>query len=748
MLKYLCLLAAFLAAGVLCSAEPPSPEAFVKMVRKDHPRLFLTKEEIPAFRERALTVRQKEFAKLRRAVDALPDDPQFEFKTKVCKVEGKKITFFRLLNDQNECAFAVKTTGGSEAVNCAIVYVVTGDKKYRDKALKYIKMSIDFCDYCHASKMMYSWYCYSRLSALVAYDWIADTLTREEKTALMKPFVDFTEFMRKPGFNRNGSGVRSGNYGENSLLYFCGLALLHDGVADEVVERQLRDGYKLFVDMMDFREELSAGSGLLVSIAAYSFGNYPYSSFNFLHTLRSAAGIDGTEYWTQPKDYTKWFLWAAIRGPGGLYDYGFGDNFHYDNRFRSYLMYTHLAQIIHFFAKKDPEKADLARAAMTLLPEKERGFVVTSCPYLPYILTGFDPAKKPARPIGEILNAETARFFPAAGLAIMRTGVGPEETYAAFKAGARFYEHQHYDENTFVVYRKGFQAADTGMRGPKPHHRIYYPQTVAHNAILIRMENEPLPGYWMPTNLRKLDWSQYHNDGGQDRFRAGRNLGFAFNDHYAASAGDATAAYSSKKCKEAVRFFVLVKPGYVIVYDRVESVRPEQEKAFALQFCEDVELRDDLVTRSTAGDGAMFTTTLLPKNAKRTLFGGPGKEFWTNGQSWPANIAPWAKYDKNKNPMGRWRLEITPEKQDTTVRFLHVLEPVDTDVKAPSKTELLADDKTDGVRITSRDGGVITVKFARTGTPEGSIAIEKAGKTVFAGPLFEPVPVPKDNGKK
>ena len=96
----------------------------------------------------------------------------------------------------------------------------------------------------------------------------------------------------------------------------------------------------------------------------------------------------------------------------------------------------------------------------------------------------------------------------------------------------------------------------------------------------------------------------------------------------------------------------------------------------------------------------------------------------------------------------RGRLEITPEKQDTSVRFLHVLEPVDTGVKAPSKTELLADDKTDGVRITSRDGSVITVKFARTGTPEGTIEIEKAGRTVFAGPLFAPVPVPKDNGKK
>ena len=107
-----------------------------------------------------------------------------------------------------------------------------------------------------------------------------------------------------------------------------------------------------------------------------------------------------------------------------------------------------------------------------------------------------------------------------------------------------------------------------------------------------------------------------------------------------------------------------------------------------------------------------------------------------------------AKYDKNKNPMGRWRLVITPEKQTNEVRFLHVLEPVDTGVKAPSKTELVADDKTDGVRISARDGGVITVKFARTGTPEGTIEIAKAGRTVFSGPLFEPVPVPKDNGKK
>jgi len=745
MMKRLLVLAAAVLTMALAAAEPPSPEAFVKMIRKDHPRLFLTKEQIPAFRERARTVCKEDFEKLKEAVDKLPDDPKFEFKTDVCKVEGKKITFFRLLNDQNECSYAVKTTGGFEAARCAVVYMITGDKKYRDKALKYIKMSVDFCEYSRETKMLYAWYHYSRICTFLAYDWIADTLTYEEKAALIKPLMDYTEFMRKPGFTRNSGGVRSGNYGEDSLLYFCGIALLHEGIDDKLAERQLVDGYKLFVDMMNYRDEISGGSGVLVSICSgYSFGAYPTTTFLFLHTLRSAAGIDGTDYWTQPKDYTNWFLWAMIQGKDGLlYDYGWGDAFHYNNRLNSGGMYTNFAQIIHFFNKKDPVKADLARAAITVLPEKERVLKYWNQPYLPFILTGFDPAQKPARPIKEILNADLAQYMRNAGLVIARTGVGPDETYASFKAGARFSQHQHYDENTFIIYRKGYQAADTGVRGPKPHHIIYYPQTIAHNAILIRMANEPLASYWGPAPARKIEKSKMVSDGGQSRACVGHNLGFAYNHYYAASAGDATATYSSKKCKEAVRFFVFVRPGIVIVYDRVESVKPEQEKAFALQFCEDVELLPGLVTRSTAGDGAMFTTTLLPKDAKRTLFGGPGKEFWTNGQSWPAHEWHWAKYDRNKNPLGRWRLEVTPEKQDTAVRFLHVLEPVDTDVKAPSKTELLADDKTDGVRISARDGSVITVKFARTGDPVGTIEIAKEGKTVFAGPLFKLVPAPK-----
>ena len=556
--------------------------------------------------------------------------------------------------------------------------------------------------------------------------------------------IEYTEFMRKPGFTRNDGGPQSGNYGERSVMYFCGLAMLGEGVEEKVVEGLLRDGYKNYVAMMDYRDYISGGSGVLVSICSgYSFGAYPASSFYFLHSLRSAAGIDGTDCWTQPKDYTNWFLWAMIQGRDGIYDYGWGDAFHYHNRLGTGGMYTNFAQIIHFYDEKDPAKADLARAAITLLPENQRVITTGGQPYMPYILTGFDPKKKPSRPVGEILNAHTAQFMRNAGLVIARTGVGPDETYASFKAGGRFAQHQHYDENTFIIYRKGYQAADTGVRGLTPHHLVYYPQTIAHNAILIRMDGEPLTNYWAPAPARKIDLKKIHCDGGQNRFCVGHNLGFAYNGYYAAAAGDATAAYSPKKCKEAVRFFVFVKPGYVIVYDRVASVRPEQEKAFALQFCEDVELLPGNVTRSTAGDGAMFTVTLLPKKVKRSLFGGPGKEFWTNGQSWPAHQWAWAKYDRNKNPLGRWRLEVAPEKAGTEVRFLHVLEPVDADAKAPSPVELLRDAGTDGVRIASRDGKVITVKFARTGVPEGTIRIEQDGKTLFAGPLFTPVPVPQ-----
>ena len=58
-------------------AEAFSPDlfddgGFLRLVRRDHPRLFLTREDIPRLREMAKTRYPAFFAKVKRSVNALP----------------------------------------------------------------------------------------------------------------------------------------------------------------------------------------------------------------------------------------------------------------------------------------------------------------------------------------------------------------------------------------------------------------------------------------------------------------------------------------------------------------------------------------------------------------------------------------------------------------------------------------------------------------------------------------------------
>ena len=100
------------------------------------------------------------------------------------------------------------------------------------------------------------------------------------------------------------------------------------------------------------------------------------------------------------------------------------------------------------------------------------------------------------------------------------------------------------------------------------------------------------------------------------------------------TAGDATMCYSPAKCREAVRQFVYIKPDYFVIYDRLTSVEPNQQKVFLLHTRNEPACKDG-VWRGDAGTGSLFMKTVLPADARTEVIGGPGREFWTNGRNFP-----------------------------------------------------------------------------------------------------------------
>jgi hypothetical protein len=126
-----------LAAAALGAGEAPSFEQFKSAIRPDHPRLFITADGIPAFRERALGSCRNYFDALKAKVDALPDDPVLTVKPDIAEMKGDVLVFKKNVNDQNAVKYALNTIGGVQALECTIVYLVTNEEQYRQKACRY-----------------------------------------------------------------------------------------------------------------------------------------------------------------------------------------------------------------------------------------------------------------------------------------------------------------------------------------------------------------------------------------------------------------------------------------------------------------------------------------------------------------------------------------------------------------------------------------------------------------------------------
>lgn len=718
---------ALLAAGLFVLGSWAQADSWKDKIRTDHPRLFINKESIPAIKKMAGTVRKAEFEALKKEVDALPEKPELEWNKERFKLDGDgKVVYIT----HSEGLHLVKTVGGHEALKCALMYVLTDDPKYKDKAFNYLKMAVGFFEWCFAHRTLVDWHSELRQNAITAYDWIYNGLTPEQRREIIVPLLEnIRNVNSNVKYHRNaGGGATTGNYGVSNLQLFAGLAACKDGFADALAEKLLDKAYDNNLKMLEYREKISDGSGLLVApTAGYSFGMYPYATFIFFHLMKSATGEDVSEKYPQMLDYPNWFDWATIPVDGSFLQYGIGDTAHTDNRIGVGGMYTHLAQTIHFYGRKHPEKMAPVYATLKLIPERLRTLNRTY-PMLPFILTNFDPGLVEKADLASLSGKAKAARFPAFGLLVMRSGAKADDTHALFRFGSKYGHHSHFDENAFIIFRKNFLALDSGSRCQNMHHVHYAPQTVAHNAILIHMPKEKQAPFWRPWgSTAEVSDEVVDNHGGQYITQGGKELGFESNAHYTYAAGDAAPTYRAEKCKEAVRQFVYLYPDFFVVYDRVESVKPDQQKEWLLH-TQNRPVQQPDGSWMADHEGRLFWKTLLPAKPAVKLVGGPGREFEASGKNWPL---------PGKNPAnvyklaGNWRMEVAEPQPGVRSRFLHVLEAALPNKAAMIPSKAFSDAKSDGVELTTPDGTRWVLKFNREGAVGGHIkATGKDGKVL------------------
>lgn len=253
-----------------------------------------------------------------------------------------------------------------------------------------------------------------------------------------------------------------------------------------------------------------------------------------------------------------------------------------------------------------------------------------------------------------------SRVFPGHGVAMMRTYwecKNPQALWVSFKASDWYAMHVHRDADHFSVYKNGqVLIPDSGLYtyAGQAHYNYYFVQSVAHNTINVDITKKNydnfINGQRLPGAPKTFDsyWHPFTQKFSSRDVDTSDLLITEFDSLYNYCAGVATNAYNRKIVQEFTRQMVLLKKGYLIIFDRFEVTDPTFKKIWLLHLnnkpnimngkVESVEVKDHIVTYSgvklinvgTTESKFFSIQTLLPYKSYLKVIGGNCKNVSIN----------------------------------------------------------------------------------------------------------------------
>jgi hypothetical protein len=373
------------------------------------------------------------------------------------------------------------------------------------------------------------------------------------------------------------------------------------------------------------------------------------------------------------------------------------------------------------------------------------------------------------------------------------------------------------DAGSFTIFHSGNLAIQSGAYRPgygSVHERFYGVQSVAHNTLTITDPNdyyqtEPFSAY---NNTGGVTTIPMPNDGGQRRagspytsfgqfpfpsfyspdcdtgcmfpspstqdpftwqamypyYHMGTMLSFVGTPQYTYAAVDITPAYNNQysgttpntsnrtnRVSSVIRNMLYIPPGYVVIYDEVNSTAPTFKKKWLLHSInqpiisgnryqinrtENANMQPYNPGTTTQYNGKLIGWMVTPTGGAINVIGGPGKEFWiedpknpgtgTNynicqqGQcsggytflapNTPDVIQPDPKYG-GVEP-GSWRIEESPTTSENQDYFLNVMLATDyNDANVPASVTGISGANTMGATW-SDSQNTYTVSFNNSGS--------------------------------
>ena len=362
-------------------------------------------------------------------------------------------------------------------------------------------------------------------------------------------------------------------------------------------------------------------------------------------------------------------------------------------------------------------------------------------------------------------------LFRTRGYVCMRSDWGRDATFVHFHSG-RFETdaRNHGDNNSFVIYRKAHLACDSGTRGVNnpenkelsdgKHHENYFSQSIAHNTITVGTANDPSPLCHTvlggQVSRVPLDWLKEYGlpVTPDDRWhrQAGVIRAYETTPEFCYAVGDARCSYDPAVVKGFTRQFLYIRPGIVIIFDRLTAAHPQDAKRWYLHTMEKPECIEGELTPDTRvhpqghfvaagrtlrvahGGSVLFSKTLLPELAEIRVLGGKGHQFEVNGENFDMYDAWWKKVGtpqyQEEIGIGWWRVEVEPRSPSADDVFLHVLWATDDDTPAMFPVENVSKQGQARARF-SAEGNDVEVAFATAGEVAGHLRLSGGGKVLW-----------------
>ncbi len=570
-----------------------------------------------------------------------------------------------------------------DLMNCGIAYLVERHKgrdaqKYADVIIK------QWGDGSLISNSQGSHFGYHAL----AYDWIFDALTQQQRVQFgralgtwLRYFTNEPRILLKWGhweYNQTWGPIHLNVMNCRDAItqkLFIALAIKGEGTKYEADARMFLDSWNTRVTA-----ECVPAFNRMGGVWSESYGHGAYGPVTVIpyafHAWRTATGIDlfkQLKPWGYPVESPRWV---------------------------AYTMMPHNERTAWIDDGNGARPAAFARAAPMLRDGLSQWFSDHGRSWLRerwQRVTCYDPSVR-AIPPDEL---PLGYLFPGAGHVYMRSAWDdPNATWAFFGCGPQFAGHSRDDEGHFLICNRGALVSRQGGQGHNDSD-YYAGGSLIYNIVTIFDPNE---------RFRRSRNNE--NDGGLLRHvyegsglprRRGHIVAFEHKADYTYAAADITQGYSDKKAREVTRQFLYLRGEreYFVVFDRVETTRPDFVRHFFLHVPTQPERQEDHLTWLSLpeadgdknvlshGRSRMFLHTLLPEKAQIVTRGGPGKEAWGHPLEETAQYNHTAK-GRMKPPVCPWRIEVGDTGDSSRSLFLHVFEIADEQLRQATAVKFVA----------------------------------------------------------